>query len=277
VRLLIAVGGVVTGVASTVVGSWISSKIHDYHENRKVHLEEIKQKVLIPIRDVLTNHYAMLVTHQNSAVATQWGVRRRKEGVSVIEHQTEEGPVLVPTIPNVEVACDPALFADAKKNHFSQLLTQFEQFSGAWRSHVYECQAWVVHLSKEIAKSSQMEPFPTAAAGKSFVDSYKLGLFVYRRLFGQCKYSLINHALDHPPVEWTLEGFEGTSAKGTKQQLDTLVSILDALIIEEQGVADRLQANARLLEKTLSLVRAQLNLAIASRRLRKKCDLVTFL
>lgn len=45
VRLLFAVGGVVTGVASTVVGSWISSKIHVYHENRRVHLEEIKQKV----------------------------------------------------------------------------------------------------------------------------------------------------------------------------------------------------------------------------------------
>ncbi len=50
-----------TGVASTVVGSWISSKIHIYHENRRVHLEEIKQKVLIPISDFLTNDYAMLV------------------------------------------------------------------------------------------------------------------------------------------------------------------------------------------------------------------------
>lgn len=37
------------GVASTLVGSWVSSKIHGYHENRKVHLEDIKQKVLSPL------------------------------------------------------------------------------------------------------------------------------------------------------------------------------------------------------------------------------------
>jgi len=265
-----------TGVASTVVGSWISSKIHVYHENRRVHLEEIKQKVLIPISDLVTNDYAMLVTHQTSAVDELWGVRRRKEGVSVLEPQTEEGPVLVPKIPNVQAAYDPALFTDARRGHFSQLLAQVEQFSEAWRSHVCECQAWVVHLSEEITKRGQMEPFPTASTGKSFVNPYKLGLFIYRRLFGRCKHSLLKHAIDHPPVEWTLEGFEGTSAKGTKQQLDTLVSVLDALIIEEQVVADRLQASARLLEKALFLVRIQLNLAVASRRLRKKCDLVPF-
>ena len=276
VRLLFAVGGVMTGVASTVAGSWVSSKIHSYHENRKAHLEEIKQKVLIPISDLLANDYAALVTHKASAVVEQWGVRVRKQGVSVLEHQTEEGPILVPIIPNIDATYDPALHADANKNHFPKLLVQVEEFAEAWRVHARECQAWVTHLSEEITKRSPMEPFPAAATGKPFVNPYKLGVFIYRRSFGQCKYSLLNHALDHPPLEWTLEGFEGTSAKGTKQQLETLVSLLDNLIVGERNTADRLQANARLIEKALSRLRTELNVAIASRRLRAKCDLVPF-
>ena len=67
-RLLFAVSGLVTGVASTVVGSWISSKIHVYHENRKVHLDEIKQKVLVPLKETLTEKYAALVKHKFFAV-----------------------------------------------------------------------------------------------------------------------------------------------------------------------------------------------------------------
>jgi hypothetical protein len=44
VRLLIYVGG----AATTLVGSWASSKIHVYQESRKAHLEDIKQKVCSP-------------------------------------------------------------------------------------------------------------------------------------------------------------------------------------------------------------------------------------
>ena len=67
----------VTGVTSTVIGSWISSKIHVYHENRKVHLEEIKQKVLVPIRQNLADNYAALVKHKSFAVIGKWGTRKR--------------------------------------------------------------------------------------------------------------------------------------------------------------------------------------------------------
>jgi hypothetical protein len=89
VRWLFAVGGIITGVASTVAGSWISSKIHVYHENRNAHLEEIKQKVLIPISDVLAGDFARLVEHKASAVLLVWGTRNRKEIASVTEYQPD--------------------------------------------------------------------------------------------------------------------------------------------------------------------------------------------
>jgi len=118
VRLLFAAAGVVTGVASTVTGSWISSKIHVYHENRKVHLDEIKQKVLLPIRESLSEKYAALVQHKTFAVREQWGTRRRIEGASVIQDQIEQGPSLVVVIPNMHEGVDSTLYADTKKEAF---------------------------------------------------------------------------------------------------------------------------------------------------------------
>ena len=274
VRLLFAVGGVVTGVASTVAGSWISSKIHVYHENKTAHLEDIKQKVLIPLGDVFTREYAVLVTHKSPAVLEVWGPRSRRENASVTEHQSEEGPLLRAALPDMRAGLDPALYTDARRNHFSKLLGQAESFSETWCSHANECHAWVDHLSGEILAKSQMEPIPVKQYGISYVDHYKLGLFVYRRLFRGSEHSLLKHARN--PPTWVLEGFEGTSAEGTEQQLGALVSVLDDLVVKEGNTAGRLQANARVLEQRLSSLRAELNYAIASRRLRKKCDLVPF-
>jgi hypothetical protein len=263
------------GVASTLVGSWVSSKIHVYQENKKAHLEDIKQKVLIPLSGALANEYAVLVTHKSSAVLEGWGARSRKETASVTEHQTEDGPLLTMVLPDVKAGVDPALYADARKNHLSKLLKQAEVFSEDWRAHANECHAWVVHLADEILDKSQMEPFPVSQFGTPNVNHYKLGLFVYRRVFRFSEHSLLIHARN-PPAQWVIEGFLGTSAEGTEEQLRALVCVLNDLIAREKNTAEHLQAKARLLEERLTLLCSELNYAIASRRLRKKCDLVPF-
>jgi hypothetical protein len=170
---------------------------------------------------------------------------------------------------------DPALYADARKNHFSKLLIQAEAFSEAWRAHANECHAWVAQLSEEILGKSHMEAHPVSQYGTPYVDHHKLALFVYRRLFRSSEYSLLRH-VRNPPTQWILEGFEGTSAEGTERQLGDLVSVLDGLVVREKNTADRLRTNARVLQGGLSSLRAELNYAIASRRLRKTCDLVPF-
>jgi hypothetical protein len=263
------------GVASTLVGSWVSSKIHVYQENKKAHLEDVKQKVLIPLSGVLTSEYAALVTHKSSAVVEGWGARSRKETASVTEHETEDGPLLAIALPNMKASVDPALYADARKNHFSKLLKQVEVFSEDWRAHGSKCHAWVVHLADEILAKSHMEPFPVPLFGTPNVNHYKLGLFVYRRLFRFAEHSLLLHARN-PPTQWVIEGFLGTSAEGTEQQLRALVSVLDDLVAREKNTAEQLQEKAHLLEERLTLLGSELNYAIASQRLRKRCDLVPF-
>ncbi|MGA8429503.1 MAG: hypothetical protein WB729_06755 [Candidatus Sulfotelmatobacter sp.] len=277
VRLLFAIGGVVAGVASTVAGSWISSKIHVYHENRKAHLEEIKEIVLNPISHALAGDFARLVEHKASAVLLVWGTRSRKQIASVTESQTDEGHSLAPALPDISATTNSVLYADAKKKHFPKLVDQVEHFIEAWRTHATDCHAWVVHLSEEILKNSQMEPFPTSKYGNTYVDHRKLGLFIYRRLFRCTQHSLQKHFSNPLAREyWILEGFEGTSAAGTEQQLTALISVLDDLVIKEKDNADRLQADARVLEQSLTSLRSELNYAVAHRHLKSRCDLVPF-
>ena len=68
----------VGGVASTIVGSLVSSKIRVYHDNRKSHLDDIKERVLTPLHDGLTEKHSSLVTHQSPVVEEKWGLRRRR-------------------------------------------------------------------------------------------------------------------------------------------------------------------------------------------------------
>ena len=98
---------------------------------------------------------------------------------------------------------------------------------------------------------------------------------MYRRLFRFSEKSVRIHARN-PPTQWVIEGFLGTSAEGTEEQLRALVSVLDDLVAKEKNTAERLQAKAHLLEERLTSLCSELNYAIASRRLRKKCDLVPF-
>jgi len=48
------------GAATAVVGSWISSKSRVYHDARGKHHQELKQRVLEPIRDLLEHTYRAL-------------------------------------------------------------------------------------------------------------------------------------------------------------------------------------------------------------------------
>lgn len=121
-----------------------------------------------------------------------------------------------------------------------------------------------------------MEPFPVSQFGTPNVNHLKLALFVYRRLFCFSQHSLLIHVRNAQTDQWIIEGFQGTSAEGTEQQLRALVSALDDLVAKEKETADGLQAKGHGVAEKLSALRSELNYAIASRRLRKRCDLVPF-
>lgn len=274
VRLLIWVGG----VAATVVGSWASSKIHVYQESRKAHLDDIKQKVLLPLSDALAEHYGVLVTHRSPVVIEFWGVRLRKENVSVTEYPNEHGPVLTKVVPDVMAATDPALYTDARKKHFRKAITHTEQFLTAWRAHADECYSWVLRLSEEILAETKLPTHPVQH-GAAYVMHYRLAVFIYRRLCHSLEFALSKrnpNQSQNTTSYWVLEGFDGTPAAGTEQEMDALLIYLDDLMAREKGTAARLLRNAQALEQQLTLLRGELNYAVAARRLRHQCDLIPF-
>jgi hypothetical protein len=271
--LLIYVGG----VATTVVGSWASSKIHVYQESRKAHLDDIKQKVLIPLSDGFAEHYGSLVTHRSPVVIEFWGVQLRKQNVSVTEYPNEHGPVLAKVTPDIRAATDPALYTDAKKKHFRKVLNSSEEFVTAWDAHAEECYAWVLRLAKEIAEESKL-PIHPVPHGSAYVMQFRLGVFIYRRLCHSLEMALSKRCQtpSQNPNYWVLEGFDGTPAAGTEEQVDAILIHLNNLMVRERGTADRLLQNARALNQDLNSLRGELNYAIAARRLRHKCDIVPF-
>jgi hypothetical protein len=274
--LLIWVGGVL----ATIIGSWISSKFRVYDDSRKTHLDEIKQKVLIPIRDGLREQYSPLVTNQAPVVFEKWGMRHMKENVSVTEYPKEDGPSLQKTIPNILASTDQAFFVDARQRHFRELIEQVEQFMAAWEAFATECYEWAQRLSEEILAGAKLPESPVKF-GSSYIMHYRLGVFVYRRLFRSTDFAL--HLLeptdwirDTPSSGWRIEGFDGQPAQGTKQEMLALLALLDSLSTKEKDTAKRLLEGSRELEKRLASVNAQLTNAIAARRLHKGCDLVPF-
>ena len=274
VGLLVWIGG----VGSTVVGSWVASRIRVYDDNKKAHHDDIKQKVLMPLHDGLAGNYAHLVTHESPAVVSDWGTRQRNDKAKTTEYPTDEGPILKLTVPDVLGAIDQALYLDAKKKHFPKLMDRVERFLAAWRAHGQDCNAWVSGLSEEILLKSGLPAHPAQQPGSS-VMHYSLGVFVYQRLFYRTNQILSKHNRNpgdplHP--NWALAGWSATPAEGTEQQLDALVSELDQMIDRERSTADGLREKARTLEEELSSLCSELNYAIASRRLRSRCDFVPF-
>ena len=82
------------GILSTIVGSWVASKIHTYHENRRLHHDDLKQKVLVPLLDGLRSQYAPLVGQTHDVVQVQHGQLRRNLHAKVTEDAETLGRVL---------------------------------------------------------------------------------------------------------------------------------------------------------------------------------------
>src|SRR6266566_6513979 len=78
------------GAASTVAGSWIASKIHVYHAHRDAHRDELKERVLIPLRDCLDNDYEPRAKFAKPIVSLNWKQTAFKAAARSTEPQTDE-------------------------------------------------------------------------------------------------------------------------------------------------------------------------------------------
>lgn len=105
-----------------------------------------------------------------------------------------------------------------------------------------------------------------------YVMHNRLAVFVYLRLSG---FSAPALRISDDGSHWTLNQY-ATMACGTKEQISNLVAKLDELLESEKETAKVLRGRVASLQESFEKVMADLDYAIAARRLRKQCDLVPF-
>ncbi len=271
--------GWIGGIVAAVIGSWVANKIKIYQDERKSHRDDLKQRVLIPLHDGLEQHFKPLVFNLRPAVTVGMGVTTHfDEKAKATEEQTEQGDVLLSPFPGSTVfgSLDAVLLEDAKKNHFSKQMAEVDRFVQRWITYASECHAWVSRIAREILAGSGLPAFPLKDMGPDIqpvVTHFRLAVFVYKRLFKQHA-----PALRVVPMEphWTVQGEGCTAALGSKEQMDGLVAQIEKLLESEQATARRLLNIAGELQNDFQELMPRLEYAIAARRLRHRCDLVTF-
>jgi hypothetical protein len=280
IRLLAYIGGVL----STIGGSWITSKIHTYHESKNAHLEDIKNNVLVPIRKELES-FNPFVFHRMPMFCVTRGNTTYHDNAPVTELPTEEGFLLSAVFPTGWLfrGTEPALTEDVGRSHFPEVTEALNTFVQHWVLYSGECQSWVTRMATEILEGSclpgfpNLSPNPAAEPGFAppYVMHYKLAIFVYERLFGLPTSALQVGRLGETG-SWAIDGASTTLAQGQKERLEELLEQLNDLLDSQRSVAERLLSQALELQQEFTQVSRLLHFAIASRRLRRRCDLVTF-
>jgi hypothetical protein len=275
VRLVVWIGG----VAATFVGAWVASKFRIYHDNRKAHLDDLKQRVLTPLRDGLEKHFRPLVLNSAPVVFVKTSTTRFDEKAKATQEPLEQKDLLLLISPGAALLdeLDPALLEDATKRHFAAQLEQVNKFVRDWDTYARTCHSWVMRIAGEISTASGLPEFPVRYTGgatfRPYVMHLQLAVFVYKRLFHQRA-----PALHLEPMEphWTLNGEGYTVALGSRQQIDFLTAQIDKLLEAEKETAKTLRSRAAELQKGFQELFPKLNYAIAARKLRKRCDMVPF-
>jgi len=260
------------GILSTVVGSWVASKIHAYHDNRRLHHDDLKQKVLVPLLDGIQSHYAPLLSHTHDVVQVQHGQLRRNEHAKVTEDAEAYGPRIQSIDPasTVEAAVNTALLEDARRNHYRNLVEDWEVFRAGWTEYARKCEEWVIAMAARILNDSGLPSHP-APQGPYVMES-NLAVFLYLRLLGRPSSTLRK---DRQGERYFLVGV-GTQALGSEVQIDGLLSLLNSLMETQQGTARSLLNQSRLLEDGLRRLLQKLSLAAAERSFRGRCRVVRF-
>ena len=263
-----------------MVGSWISNKIHVYQENRKAHLEDIKSKVLVPIRDEL-EEFGRFVFNRQPLFSLTHTTTKYHQNAPLTESSVEAERLLTPAFPTGLLfrGTEPALTQDVRTTHLPEVMEALSKFVKNWTLYTGECQFRLSRLAKEILERSGLPQFPNRDATgwpQPLVMHLDLAVLIHGRSFGFPTSPL---KLEHMSGSdlWTIQSDDGTRyAFGLEEQVRTLLENLDALLISENAGGQELRNQNLNIQEEFVRVRALFDFAIASHRLRKGCDLVTF-
>ncbi len=262
------------GVLSTIVGSWIASKIRMYHDSLKAHRDDLKQKILTPLRTGMHEFYKAPMSFSAPVVFTDWGTDHLLTDARASEQPKLGGPILRLADPRrrVEQELDEAFVEDATENHYADLMRLWGRLPDSW-SRLTRCyETWVSEMSSRIVEKSGLAAHP-APDTRAYFMHFCLAVFVYRRLFQIEPQAL---KLDSQAATYWLSDGTANVAAGTKEQMEKLLTIVDGLILSEKGTASKLRQKTAALGSDLLSLSHKISLELASQRLPHRCPLVRF-
>jgi hypothetical protein len=270
--------GWIGGAASTAVAALFASKVRVYEDQKKAHLEDIKERVLKPIRAGFHEHFGLVISGQEPIVFVHRGATEFLDNAKVTEAQKEERELLATAFPGVSVfgGVDSALLQDATRNHFRDLAGRIDSFVMECSAYGAECHSWTAGMAEMILKRSCLCPYPPKGTGpgpRFYVMHNRLAVFIFRRLYRMSAPGLI---VEETNSGWGLHGETATLAFGEKSQVQSIADYLDGLLQSEADHARQLQLTLGKLQQSYNALMAELDFVIAARRLRKRCDLVPF-
>jgi len=274
IRALAFIGG----AGSTVVGSWISSKIRLFHDDQKSHHQELKQKVLLPLRDLLVQHEA-LFKHQTPVISEKWGHLRTRDA-RPDQDDSVHGALLESgnPWPAAFSALDRALLEDARCVHYKSLMAEISALASSWKAHAETCLTWVSQIGTEVLDVSKMNPYQPPY-NPPYVNHLRLAVWVYQRLFHLPTNTL--HQSNQGQY-WSIEGAPtvpaqiGVSTMAKEEQNTALIESIDRITAANRERAATLQGESKAIANHADNLRSKLEYEMAKRKLRKHCDLVKF-
>lgn len=271
--------GWIGGAATTIAGAWISSRFHDYQQEWREHREDLRGKVLHPMRMELAKYISPFLSGQSPVLVTEHAATGFSFGASVTDDPERYGPVLVAKFPTAFVfgPIDSALLHDARTNHFRELFAKYDQIDKDWMAYCADCHIWAMRLARRIQEGSGLPAFPSSDPTSPYVLHYHLAVFLYMRLFRFPTGAILKEDKDmHPPHYWLRVG-SYTAAAGSSEQMDALIADLNKLQESGNEMVTPLRDRAAALHSRYIKFMEELDYAIAARRLHGRCEFVRFL
>jgi hypothetical protein len=265
------------GATSTVAGAWIASKIHVYHAHRDSHRDELRTSMLEPLLSCLREKILPLVRIAEplvEGVATQ---TTYDENAHSTEPDYYNGEALAIEAPwnNFKDHVDPGLYEDARTRHFVELMRRVEDFAHSWEKYSEEVTDWVGELSHQIAEKTGLPPLTHGPLVRSYAASSHIAVFIYKRIFR----IPVRPLCRQPDVgdKTSLTDEEGvTVAYAKSDKITEVVNLTNTMISEEKPRGSALLSKAHDLSSQLDAIIPAVQLAIASKKLKKRCSLVRF-
>jgi hypothetical protein len=257
------------GVAATVAGARVTSKIRDYQDARNYHREELKEHILRPMRTQIEELQLLPM------FSVEWFQKHRNPNASALEPPVTYGPVLSMNASNQNLGnpTELALFEDARVNYYPKLITSWNKLKGSWFVHLDRRMKWIEEIAEAILGASGLEAHPTKDVNAPYVMHLALAMFVYNRLIGSGDGVL--SVQTESSVAFLSDGGQRL-AMGQTGQIAHIVQLTDSLIQFHKVRAAQLHEELTKMISDRSSLSNQFSFAIAEKKLSHHCGLVPF-